>query len=112
MKSKIGGRRRTIKRVLRRMALVLAQTGGFGPLRSGGGFTLGLLVRVSARLTELSGRFRRVWEGIAVKHMPVALEDGGWQQGFRGPLTATTASGKVMARAWRMTRAPILISLC
>ena len=28
-----------------------------------------------------------------------------------GPVTATSASWKVMARAWRMTRAPILISL-
>ena len=28
-----------------------------------------------------------------------------------GPVTATSASWKVMARAWRTTRAPILISL-
>src|SRR6056297_3645111 len=55
------------------IALVVIQIRGLGRLRQGGRVMRGLFGRFSARRTDLSGRFRGVWVGLAVKLMLVAL---------------------------------------
>ena len=66
----------------------------------------------SARQTDLSNLIRSVWVQIKVTPITVTLAIVGARQGWRVPSglrPATSVNWRVMVRAWRMPRAPILI---